>query len=145
MTNERVIHFLDESITKIIENPEVFGGYYAAELQVLRLLEARQAISNPDNIDDAVSSLVDRFYAAMNQVSEDDNEVRLYVRLKYNKEKWKGFLRKFAATIRIESIPWPPRAVTVNRQGLADYVGCDVNEVRSLKLVSEKERRLEKK
>jgi len=114
MTDERVIHFLDESITKIIENPEIFGGYYTSELQVIRLLEVRQAISNPDNINDAVLCLVDRFYAAMNKEFEASDEVRLYVRLKYNKERWKGFLRKFAATIRMESVQWPPRCVEIN-------------------------------
>src|SRR5690606_41961635 len=60
--------------SKIIENPEIFGGYYTSELQVIRLLEVRQAISNPDNINDAVLCLVDRFYAAMNKEFERSEE-----------------------------------------------------------------------
>lgn len=114
-TDERILDFLDESIQKIIDNPESFG-YFSAELQVLRLLEVREAVCNPDRIDEAVGSLVHRFYEFMNEEYDDGQEVRLYVRLGYNMEKWQEFLRRFAVSIRIGSIPWPPRRVEMTRE-----------------------------
>lgn len=58
---DNIVNFLDKTVYEIIDRPDRFGGYYAVELQVLRLLETRLVHLNPNsNI-----NLVQLFYQSM--------------------------------------------------------------------------------
>jgi hypothetical protein len=70
---DKIVDYLDETVYKIIDYPELFGGYYSAELQILRLLEARLVYLNPSS--DKI--LVHEFYNSMKQnklIPKDTNQ-----------------------------------------------------------------------
>lgn len=113
MENERAVQYLDDSITQVINDPNKHGGYYAVELQVIRLLEVRKVLLNPSNPGDPGQEVTDRFLEIMFQEFPNTDGPRLYVRANYDRLKWQMALHRIVATCRMDAIPFPPREVSM--------------------------------
>jgi hypothetical protein len=113
--NDRAIDIIDSSLDTIIASPYTFGGYYAVETQVLRLLEVRhELLGREGDVASVFNEILDANYPAPSMLP-------IYVRVDYRKDKWEAIMRKLVATIRVLSIPWPPREVSVEKLFDADF------------------------